>query len=555
MESFNWEYFDFMDDDRLARRWKRNCVRNKELKVNCFSQSLKRALEDQKLGGGMVDEDYLSFLNQVVKDTESRNSMVKDGDESGEDDPHYKMFLEKLKEDGKSYVLQVAGKNEVSLYIKYEAEDSSDDELELPGIRKSRSVMDTESLEAAKDLRLETQKNWTNTGRVYMMDCVGSETTYSVVERDMTPEPVNHVFGMENGFSSDNPCPKDSHSFKVGSEHETEVEMVDECYQIYLNGIKGKADSIVPTIEDAELVKDETEVEMADECYQIFLNGIKGKADSIVPTIEDAELVKDETEVEMVDECYQIYLNGIKGKADSIVPTIEDAELVKDEKMDDRSSSESEVLVALNASDFGDGNYSPFETSKLNVTWVEEDGLQCLGNPNTSFHSRYREKLMEKLSESYDHEEYNKLWRDITEERPKERHFHLRSGVVKSGKKYGVPGPSYLEQYPVLDKKISAVFLDKFKVLNLLRGFFFWLQVAFFPWSVARGTLLRTLILLSQSGEMLLMWVGGLKNSKLLFLGCFHVSSLSNIAVQLITTVGCVCGGGSWSQVHLLSQL
>ncbi|KAI8531390.1 hypothetical protein RHMOL_Rhmol11G0132700 [Rhododendron molle] len=403
MGSFNWEYFDFMNDDRLARRWKRKCVRNKELKFNCFSQSLKGALEDQKLGGGMVDEDYLSFFNHVVKDMESRNSMVKDDDESGEDDPHYKMFLEKLKEDGKSYVLQVAGKNEVSLYIKYEAEDSSDDELQPPGIRKSRIVMDTESLEAAKDLRLETQKNWTNTGRVYMMDWVGSETTYSVVERDMTPEPVNHVFGKENGFSSDNPCPKDSH-FEIGSEHETAVEMVDECYQIYLNGIKGKADSTVPSIED--------------------------------------------TEVEMVDECYQIYLNGIKGKADSTVPTIEDTELVKDEKMDDRSSSESEVLVALNASDFGEGNYSPFETPKLYVTWVEEDGLQCLGNPKTSFHSRYREKLMEKLSESYDHEEYDKLWRDITEERPKERHFHLRSGIVKSGKKYGVPGPSYLDQYP-----------------------------------------------------------------------------------------------------------
>lgn len=55
---------------------------------------------------------------------------------------------------------------------------------------------------------------------------------------------------------------------------------------------------------------------------------------------------------------------------------------------------------------------------------------------------------MEKLSEPFDHEEYNILWRDITEERLKERHFHLRSGVVKSGKKHGVPGPSYLDQYP-----------------------------------------------------------------------------------------------------------
>lgn len=36
----------------------------------------------------------------------------------------------------------------------------------------------------------------------------------------------------------------------------------------------------------------------------------------------------------------------------------------------------------------------------------------------------------------------------------------------------------------VLDKKISAVFLDKRKVLNLLRGFFFWLQVSLFSYFI-----------------------------------------------------------------------
>lgn len=277
MGSFIREYFDFMEDDRLVRRLKRKHVRNKESKVNRFIQSVKRALEDDKLGGGMVDEDYASFFKQVVEEIQLRNSMVEDDNESDEDDPDYKMFLKNLKEDGKSYVLQVAVKNEVSLYIKYEAEDSSDDELEPPGLGKLRSVMDTKGFEAT------------------MMDCVGSETTYSVVEKDMTPEPVNHAFGKENGFSSDKPCSKDSHLFEVGCEHETEVEMVDECYQIYLNGIRGKDDGTVSATEDAELMKLE--------------------------------------------------------------------------KVDDRSSSESEV-VALNASDFGEGKYSPFETSKLNVTWV-----------------------------------------------------------------------------------------------------------------------------------------------------------------------------------------
>lgn len=78
----------------------------------------------------------------------------------------------------------------------------------------------------------------------------------------------------------------------------------------------------------------------------------------------------------------------------------------------------------------------------------DEDDQHCLGNPNTSNHSGFREKLMDKLRESFDHEEYEKLWQDITEQRLKERLFNFRSGVIKSCKKFNEPGPSYLEQYP-----------------------------------------------------------------------------------------------------------
>ncbi|KAH7835129.1 hypothetical protein Vadar_023119 [Vaccinium darrowii] len=459
MGSFFEVHFDFMNDERTARRLKRKCVRNKESKVNnSFSHSLKRVLEYQKLGGGMVDEDYLCFLNHLAEDFKSRNSenhlaedfksrnsIVQDNDESGDDDddPHYKMFLDKVKVDGKSYVLEVAVKNEVPFYIKYEAEDTSDDELELPIMRKWTSAVDIESSEAAKDLRMETRKNLTNLGREDVTDSlksmrnrVGSETMGLVVENDMAPEPLNHVSGKGNGFSSEKHCPKDSHLINADSERCMEVDLVDECYQFYLNGIKGEADSP----RDSVLIEVDSEHEM---------------------------------DVDLVDDSYQMYLDGIKGEADS---TTEDAKPVKSEKMDDESSSDSDVLMALNASDFYPGNYSPFETSKRYFTLSDEDDQHCLGNPNTSNHSGFREKLMDKLRESFDHEEYEKLWQDITEQRLKERLFNFRSGVIKSCKKFNEPGPSYLEQYPVLEDKIDAVKFDKCKVLNLLRGFFFWLQ-------------------------------------------------------------------------------
>lgn len=453
-------HFDFMNDERMARRSKRKCVRNKESKVNnSFSHSLKRVLEYQILGGEMVDEDYLCFLNHLAEDFKSRNSIVQDNDESGEDDddPHYKMFLDKVKVDGKSYVLEVAVKNEVPFYIKYEAEDTSDDEddeLELPIMRKWTSAVDIESSEAAKDLRMETRKNLTNLYREDVMDSlkstrnrVGSETTGLVVENDIAHEPLNHVSGKGNGFSSEKHCPKDSHLINADSERRMEVDLVDECYQFYLNGIKGEADCP----RDSVLIEVDSEHEM---------------------------------DVDLVDDSYQIYLDGIKREADS---TTEDAKPVKCEKMEYESSSDSEVLMALNASDFYQGNYSPFETSKRYFTLSDEDDQHCLGNPNTSNHSGFREKLMDKLSESFDHEEYEKLWQDITEQRLKERLFNFRSGIIKSCKKFNEPGPSYLEQYPVLEDKIDAVKFDKCKVLNLLRGFFFWLQNlvqkdAFPPW-------------------------------------------------------------------------
>ncbi|KAL6984320.1 hypothetical protein U1Q18_017699 [Sarracenia purpurea var. burkii] len=102
-------------------------------------------------------------------------------------------------------------------------------------------------------------------------------------------------------------------------------------------------------------------------------------------------------ETDMVEESYQTFLNCVKPEGDCIVFSIGDGKQVKYEEVDDESSSDSELLVTYNASDFNEGNYNPFETSKLLDLYMDEDYQLFLGNSGTSSHFGFREKLMDKL--------------------------------------------------------------------------------------------------------------------------------------------------------------
>ncbi|KAF5962108.1 hypothetical protein HYC85_003317 [Camellia sinensis] len=59
-----------------------------------------------------------------------------------------------------------------------------------------------------------------------------------VVEKDLNPEPVNHVSGKTEGCSTKIPSPNANCLFEVEREHEMEADMVDECYQTVLDCIK-----------------------------------------------------------------------------------------------------------------------------------------------------------------------------------------------------------------------------------------------------------------------------------------------------------------------------
>ncbi|CAI9763997.1 unnamed protein product [Fraxinus pennsylvanica] len=91
-------------------------------------------------------------------------------------------------------------------------------------------------------------------------------------------------------------------------------------------------------------------------------------------------------------------------------------------------------------------------------------------------HSTFRKNLLSILKKPYDEEEYKRLRLDIEVHRA----HHLDPHVVKLDK-------SYLDHYPDLKEKLLRFQDDEPKCLNLLRGFFFWLQYlpmegSFEPW-------------------------------------------------------------------------
>jgi len=64
---------------------------------------------------------------------------------------------------------------------------------------------------------------------------------------------------------------------------------------------------------------------------------------------------------------------------------------------------------------------------------------------NSNQHSQFMEKLMLKLREPYNQEEYEKLWKDITEHKLKEGCRDLRGSLISYSK--DERNLSYLEQY------------------------------------------------------------------------------------------------------------
>nr|GME04397.1 uncharacterized protein LOC109185026 [Ipomoea batatas] len=104
-----------------------------------------------------------------------------------------------------------------------------------------------------------------------------------------------------------------------------------------------------------------------------------------------------------------------------------------------------------------------------------------------SMQSPFRKKIINILKRPYNQSEYVGLLKDVKVRKPILKNLELRDGrdMLYPTSKIG---KSYLDHHKDLKKKLDEVRTDKHKRLNILRGFFFWLQNVtlvgvFKPWN------------------------------------------------------------------------
>ncbi|EPS72041.1 hypothetical protein M569_02719 [Genlisea aurea] len=103
-----------------------------------------------------------------------------------------------------------------------------------------------------------------------------------------------------------------------------------------------------------------------------------------------------------------------------------------------------------------------------------------------SLQSEFRNQIINLLVKPYDEREYQRLKFDISDRKPEVRHLDLRNGRERSCPK-NIRGKCYLDYDPDLKEKLSEYRVDKPRCLNLMRGYFFWVQNvarmgSFQPW-------------------------------------------------------------------------
>ncbi|KAL0365917.1 UNVERIFIED_CONTAM: hypothetical protein Sradi_3481800 [Sesamum radiatum] len=327
---------------------------------------VKRQLEEND----DFDEDYKNLLLQVLNKKERVNRQKKrsekdddlenniDYSSEGENDPHYELFLKSLKEDEKSYALEVK-KSCLAVVIKYEGDTSSGEECDPEPRRKLRSAMKPKS-------------------------------------------------GPSSQPRVQNRCKDDSPSTSTKAKNLNRRKSKNKAESEKGENVKGSTDDIVP-----------------DPDYLIFHQTAKVVDDHYVCTYGGHTIVYEQTYGENNQE---------------------------QEQHADESSSDVEIL----------------------------DSNLTLCNPAMA--SEFRHKVITVLRKPYDEEEHDKLWLEIELRKPEERHLDLRHGRERAYEKRK-DGKSYLDHHPDLEMQLLQFQDDKPKCLNLLRGFFFWLQDGSFqPW-------------------------------------------------------------------------
>ncbi|KAJ8762943.1 hypothetical protein K2173_023072 [Erythroxylum novogranatense] len=357
----------------------------------CFMQLAFSENVDDFIGSGVKKNIDMVAADEADHD-DSHN------DDAGDDmDPHYKMYIEKLRQNGDSYFLEAPTINGVMEIVGYEAcnEQYESGTVENPKamgtFQASKQTNDERDFQNCSR-RFETLRQRRARKRRDKMGTRGVLVTENLVVEEKMKK-----FVLDPSSSELNDHVSNRSSARVLGSVNSKIENMD----------------------------------VVDETYRNFLNCVRQEGSYVVFAPKNGK--------EMILEKYE------------------------------ESSADSEVIV-VDVDPFSDDAHTPFVTSKYIL--VESD--ECIENSIGKSCLRFRDGVMEILEKPFDEKEYQDLLNEATLKRKVVRDKELRSGP----KQFQLPGPgkSYLDQHRDLAAIIDSSENDKPKVLNLLRGFFYWLQ-------------------------------------------------------------------------------
>ncbi|XP_019161055.1 PREDICTED: uncharacterized protein LOC109157654 [Ipomoea nil] len=178
-------------------------------------------------------------------------------------------------------------------------------------------------------------------------------------------------------------------------------------------------------------------------------------------------------EEKYLDKDYALFLQCMQCEGYTLKALFPDNQHVEYDRDD---SGDDEVLVIDSFTFHNGGSFHPCVPS----TDYCEVG-------NTLYEdSQFRQEIISILRTPYDQAEFEKLLQDVKVQKPIDRNLELRHGRERRCPSNRI-GKSYLDHFDGFNNKLEEVSPDKHKMLNILRGFFYWLQNmskkgAFKPW-------------------------------------------------------------------------
>ncbi|KAJ6293817.1 hypothetical protein OIU76_021976 [Salix suchowensis] len=478
----------------------RSCIL---LDDDCYSYEVdehcKKVSKD--LDGGLyVDSDCDAYSD---KSSSKRNTRSTDnGDGAGtNEDPDYKMFLDKFRQDGKSCILEIPLTNEISITVRYHSQDGAYDgcDMEKPDIEKDcperQNKGTTKLLKIDSTIeRMETMSD-TRKERVVASRKLRGVTARAIeiseAESKKKTKYMNPISCRGDGHAGKRPssealCPtncKSKHEMKLDMtqrilrdvparvrkfsavERNLNMETVDLTSSRANEGVSKRHSPETLSLTNFEC-KHKEKMEMVNHITE---NQIKSRA---APSRErKISAVKSKCKLIHPDmeNCRRKTLQNIKD-----VPAKERGNLAVVRKFEKQSSNAVPNRADGHASkkpriDFFDGKDTPFVSSKAYI--VEDEGWMDNG-----VSSKFREELLEILEKPYDEREFEDLWQRISHRSHVNRDLNLRSGCIRF--KTAAIGKSYLDHHADLEAKIQSAQSNQPEILNLMRGFFYWLMNA-----------------------------------------------------------------------------